>query len=82
MTKLVRRSEYPWWVTLSLWGVRGRRGLWVFVAISLASGLGLTMYGFWDAKFFRLGPVLALAAIPYWLSIRWIDKYGSWEGES
>ena len=82
MTNPVPRSEYPTWVKLSLWGVPGRLGLWVFVAISLACGLGLTMYGFRDARFFRFGPVLALAAIPYWLSIRWIDKYGSWERES
>lgn len=79
MTNPVPPSEYPWWVKVSIWGVPGRKGLWAFVAISLLGGLILTTCGFWNAEFFRLGPAVTLAAIPYWLSIRWIDRYGSWE---
>ena len=79
MTNKVPRSEYPLWVKLSLWGVPSRRGLWAFVILSLACGLGVTLYGLRGAKFARFGPLLALASIPYWLSIRWIDKNGSWE---
>jgi hypothetical protein len=31
----------------------------------------------------RLWPVslFGFAAIPYWLTIRWVDRYGSWDGD-
>jgi hypothetical protein len=77
----VPRAQYPIWVKISLWGVPGRRGLWMFVALSIACGLASMIYGLWQTKYF-IGGLLAVAAIPYWLSIRWIDAHGSWEPET
>jgi hypothetical protein len=73
----VPRSRYPWWVKLSLWGVPGRGGVWAFVWLSIALALGCLVYGFWDRRFF-LGVGFLFAALMYWLSIRWVDRHGSW----
>jgi hypothetical protein len=74
----VARANYPWWVKLSLLGVPGRGGLWAYVAICLAAGVGSVVFGLHDARF-KIGGVFALGALPYWLSIRWIDRHGSWD---
>lgn len=73
----VSRDAYPWWVKVSLWGVPGRRGLWAFVVLSLACSLGALLYGFWDARYFAASAI-GLAAIPYWLSMKWVDRHGTW----
>ncbi len=78
MENRVPRSAYPLWVKLSLWGVSGRRGLWLFVVVSLICGFSFLGYGFWDARYFRAA-IIGLAAIPYWLTIRWVDRHGTWE---
>jgi hypothetical protein len=78
VTGRVPRESYPWWVKVSLWGVPGRVGLWSFVAISILAAAASIMYGFRDPRFFA-GGALMLAALPYWRSIRWIDKHGSWD---
>jgi hypothetical protein len=80
MESRVPRSKYPIWVKLSMWGVPGRRGLWTFVVFSLACGLASVVYGLWDTRY-MLGGILAFAAIPYWLSIQWVDNHGSWQGD-
>jgi hypothetical protein len=79
VTAPVPRSEYPFWVKLSIWGVPGRGGVWACVGLSIAGAVAVTLYGLRDGRFLIGGPVLGLAAIPYWLSIRWIDRHGSWE---
>jgi len=48
------------------------------VAISFAISLGCLAYGFRDPLYF-FGVFVALAAIPYWLSVRWIDAHGTWK---
>jgi hypothetical protein len=80
MTDRIPRKDYPWWVKTSMLGVPGRGGLWVFVALSLAAAAGCVAYGFRDARFFA-GALFVLAALPYWLTIRWVDRHGSWEEE-
>jgi hypothetical protein len=77
MTQRVDRANYPWWVKLSLLGVPSRSGQWFFVGLSIAAAVGCVIYGFWDPKFF-LGVGFLLAALTYWLTIRWVDRYGSW----
>ena len=64
---------------VSLWGVPGRAGLWAYVAIALVAAVASILYGFRDARFFGVGAAAVAAALPYWLSIRWIDKNGSWD---
>jgi hypothetical protein len=78
-TERVSYSKYPIWVKLSLWGVPGRKGLWGMVALSIGCAIGCLLYGGRDARFYTVSPVFVLAAVPYWLSIRWIDRRGSWE---
>ncbi len=73
----VPRRDYPWWVKLSMWGVPGRAGLWAFVALSLLCAAACVAYGFWDERFFA-GGLFILSALPYWLTIRWVDRHGSW----
>ena len=73
----ITRRDYPWWVKVSLWGVPGRAGLWRFVAFSIASAGACVIYGFWDPRFF-FGMGFLFSALMYWLSIRWIDRHGSW----
>jgi hypothetical protein len=77
MADRVPRDEYPWWVKVSTWGVPGRAGLWAFVALSVAAAAACAVYGFWDPRFFS-GAGFLLSALMYWLSIRWIDRHGSW----
>jgi len=78
MGERVPPSNYPWWVKVSMWGGLKRTGLWVFVALSIAAAVASFVYGFWDQRFYYLGPAFLVAALMYWLSIRWVDRYGSW----
>ncbi|MEX0700835.1 MAG: hypothetical protein WD069_01955 [Planctomycetales bacterium] len=82
MSGRVPRDEYPWWVKVSMWGVPGRAGLWAFVVLSIACAAGSVAYGFRDQRFFIIAVFCLLAAIPYWLSIRWVDRHGSWQQET
>jgi hypothetical protein len=79
MEERVPRSQYPWWVKVSIMGVPGRVGLWAFVALSLAVTIASAIYAFWDQRFFYVVIAGAFATLMYWLSIRWIDRHGSWE---
>lgn len=75
--KRIPRSEYPGWVKLSLWGLPNRASVWFFVWLSLFAALACGIYGFRDPRFF-LGLGLIIAALLYWLAIKWVDRYGSW----
>ena len=82
MAERIPRSQYPFWVKLSIWGVPGRAGLWAFVMLSLACAIALFFYGLRSPLLLVLAPIMACAAVPYWLSIRWIDRHGSWDDVS
>jgi hypothetical protein len=75
----LNRPEYPWWVKLSLWQLPNRAAVWAFVWLSLAVAMILTAYLLYvgDSRW-PVGLLFLLAAIPYWLSIRWVDRNGSW----
>ena len=73
----VPRHAYPWWVKFSQWGVPSRSGLWAFVTLSLALAVGCIIYSFWDWRFLG-GAAFLFSALMYWMSIRWIDRHGSW----
>jgi hypothetical protein len=77
MAGRVDRADYPWWVKVSLVGVPGRAGQWFFVGLSIAAAVACVVYGFWDPRFFG-GVLFLFSALMYWLTIRWIDRYGSW----
>lgn len=79
MRRRMSRSEYPLWVQASIWGVPGRGGLWAFVVFSLACAALLLVEGLRSGRFLDIAALMAFAAMPYWLAIRWIDRHGSWE---
>jgi hypothetical protein len=81
----VPRERYPWWVKFSLIGVSGRGGQWIFVWLSLASAVACIAYGLLNLDrtlgtfvLFIGGIGFPLAAAMYWLTIRWIDRHGTW----
>jgi hypothetical protein len=71
------RSKWPLMVWLGLVGLPTRRSAWAFFWLSAALGAGFTAYGFLEPIFF-LGSLMLVAALWYFLSIRWVDQYGSW----
>ena len=80
MANRVPRSQYPWWVKLSMVWVPGRMGLWAYFVISVALAIGCAIYGFWDRRFFY-GTLFLFSALMYALSIRWVDRHGSWDDD-
>jgi hypothetical protein len=80
MEQRVARAEYPWWVKVSMMGVPGRGGVLGCAVLSVMVGVA-------GLIFWRNDPVLwptslfLIAAIPYWLTIRWVDRHGSWDNE-
>ena len=77
----MERSQYPWWVKVSMTGVPGRTGLWGFVVVCLLLGVGGVYLSLGDPQFWPVSVLAFAAAIPYWLTIRWVDRYGSWDGD-
>jgi hypothetical protein len=71
------RSERPFWVKFTLWGVPNRAWTWICFWLSIAVGVACVAYGFLDRRFF-VGILFFLAAIPYYAAIRWVDRYGRW----
>jgi hypothetical protein len=72
-----RRSERPLWVRIGLWGLPNRAWAWAFVGLSVAIAAGSVAYGFIDGRFF-IGGLVVLAALWYYLAIRWVDRHGGW----
>jgi len=78
MTAPLDRSNYPFWVKLSLWGLSSRAAVWFFVWLCVALAAGAFVYGFTDRRGFWVAPLALAAAVPYRLAIRWIDRHGEW----
>jgi len=83
MAGRVPRKQYPWWVKLSLWGVPGRAGVWACFGLSLLLAVACVAYAILanDPRLYT-GLLFLLAALPYWLTIRWVDEHGSWERDA
>jgi len=77
MEEIRPAAERPWWVKVGLWGVPNRAAAWAFFWLSIALAVGCIVYGFWAPPFFA-GDLFFLAALWYWLSIRWVDRHGGW----
>jgi hypothetical protein len=73
----VDRSTWPVMVQLGLWGLPTRGAAWGCFWFSLAVAAGCVAYGFVDWRF-HVGGLMAFAALWYYLSIRWVDRHGSW----
>lgn len=85
MDERVPRESYPWWVKFSLIGTPGRTGQWFFVWLSVASAFACIAYGTLNPgsslSIYLLlvgGIGFLFAAAMYWLTIRWIDRHGTW----
>jgi signal peptidase I len=75
--ELRSRNEWPLWVRTGLWGVPNRTAAWAFVWFCVAVAIACVAYGFVDRRFFG-GAALFLAALWYYLSIRWVDRRDGW----
>lgn len=71
------RGEWPIMVRLGLWGLPRRWAAWIFFWVSIGISVGCVAYGFVERRFL-IGGVMVLAALWYYLSIRWVDKHASW----
>jgi predicted transporter len=83
MTNKVPRDCYPWWVKVGLWGLPNRAAVWAFVWLSVLAAVGCVAYAVWVGHpRWYAGLLFLLAALMYWLAIRWVDRHGSWERDS
>jgi hypothetical protein len=73
----VDRSKWPVMVRLGLWGLPNRGAAWGFVGLSVAIAVGSVVYGFVDRRYF-IGVIFVLAALWYYLSIRWVEQHSGW----
>ena len=71
------RDDWPFVVRLGLWGLPNRTSAWACFWLSIVIAIACVAYGFIDARFFPVG-VMALAAVWYYLSIRWVDENRRW----
>jgi hypothetical protein len=67
----------PFWVNVGLWGLSSRASAWLCFWLSMAIAAGSIAYGFLNPRFF-VGGTMVLAALWYYLAIRWVDQYGRW----
>ncbi len=66
-------------------GAGSRTAQWFFLWLSLAAAVGALLYGLVVSQS-TLGVLIALiggigfviSAAMYWLTIRWIDRHGTW----
>ena len=76
------RDQWPWWVKVGLIGSPSRKAMWAWVAASIVFGVAAAAYGLTsDRLHYTIGGAIGggVAALMYWLTIRWIDRHGSWE---
>lgn len=73
----VDRKSWPVMVRVGLWGLPNRAAAWAFVGLSIALAVGCVIYGLFDRRFF-IGGILLLAALWYYLAIRWVDRHSRW----
>ncbi|MCS7045984.1 MAG: hypothetical protein NZO58_06480 [Gemmataceae bacterium] len=72
------RSTWPLLVWIGLWGLPTRRWAWLFVWLSLGLSAGSVALGFFHPLAF-VGALFVIAALWYYLAIRWVDKHSSWD---
>jgi signal peptidase I len=71
------KPERPFWVRFGLWGLSTRASALMFCWLCVLIAAAATVYSLWDPRFFA-GALLGLAALWYWLAIRWVDQHGGW----
>lgn len=73
----VDRSKWPMMVRLGLWGLSTRGAAWACFWLALAIAAGCVAYGFVEPRAFG-GGLMVLAALWYYLAIRWVDQHSRW----
>ena len=71
-TAVAMAEERPLWVAVGLWGLKTRAVAWAFVVLSMLVATGAIIYWSW------LGAIMYLAAVWYFLAIRWVDQNSAW----
>lgn len=71
------QNDRPAWVKLALWGLPNRTAAVGFLWLSVALSAGCVAYGFVDRRYF-IGAFMIIAALWYYLAIRWVDRQGHW----
>lgn len=65
-------GERPLWVSIGLWKLKTRSVAWAFVLLSILVATTWIIYSSWT------GAIIYLAAVWYYLAIRWVDKNSTW----
>ncbi len=69
----------PWWVRFILWGLVTRSSVWACAWLCLVLALVSVAYAAMTGdRRWLIGGILVFGAIGYCLSIRWVDRHGSW----
>lgn len=80
MTGRVPYKDYPWWVKLILWGLPGRGYALACAGLSILAAAGMCAYlRRMGNPYWHIGLLLLAGAPLYWISVRWVDRHGSWE---
>jgi len=72
------RSGWPILVQVGLWGLPTRGSAWGFFWFSMALVIASIPCGFLIHPICFLGVLMVLAALWYYLSIRWVDQNSRW----
>jgi hypothetical protein len=71
------KIERPLWVKMGVWGLPNRASVWAFFWLSLILAGVCLVYSFWNIRALG-GGLFLLAALWYYLTIRWIDRHDHW----
>ena len=63
----------PFWVTIGLWGLKTRGSVLACIGLSIALALASAIMQFW------LGLLMLLAALWYFLAMKWVDEDEGWQ---
>jgi hypothetical protein len=74
------RTPRPWWVRTVLWGLPTRTSAWASAWLCLAiAGVSVAYAALTADRRFLIGGIMVLGTIGYVLSIRWVNRHGSWD---
>ncbi len=77
----IDRSNWPFMVRIGLWRIQTRSIAWAFVAGSIIIAIACGAYSFVNPRFLG-GTSLFLAALWYYLAIKWVDKNKQWNSSN
>jgi hypothetical protein len=76
------KDQWPAWVKVGVLGSTSRTMMWFWTVASLIFGGAIVVFGLLqnEMTLVVLGAIGGLgAAGMYWLTIRWVDRNGSWD---